>query len=61
MIPSVRYGWWYFYAHSVVATVATGEEVGLLGTGVQITAIICISVLVALKMMLNSIDKDKKG
>lgn len=30
-------------------------------TGAQITAIICITVLVALKMMLNSIDKDKKG
>jgi hypothetical protein len=32
-----------------------------MGTGVQITAIICITVLVALKMMLDSIDKDKKG
>jgi hypothetical protein len=32
-----------------------------MGTGAQITAIICITVLVALKMMLDSIDKDKKG
>lgn len=32
-----------------------------MGTGAQITVIICITVLVALKMMLNSIDRDKKG
>ncbi len=30
-------------------------------TGVQITAIICITILVTLKMLLDSIDKDKKG
>lgn len=28
-----------------------------MGTGAQITAIVCITILVALKMMLNSIDK----
>lgn len=32
-----------------------------MATGAQITVIICITILVALKMMLNSIDKDKKG
>lgn len=28
-----------------------------MGTGAQIVAIICITILIALKMMLNSIDK----
>jgi hypothetical protein len=28
-----------------------------MGTGAQITAIVCLTVLIALKMMLNSIDK----
>lgn len=32
-----------------------------MATGAQVTVIICITILVALKMMLNSIDKDKKG
>lgn len=32
-----------------------------MATGAQITVIICITILVALKMMLNSIDKDMKG
>lgn len=30
-----------------------------MATGAQITAIICITVLIALKMMLDSIDNDK--
>ncbi len=30
-------------------------------TGVRITAIICITILVTLKMLLDFIDKDKKG
>lgn len=34
----------------VVITVAAGA---------QITAIICVTILIALKMMLNSVDKDK--
>lgn len=32
-----------------------------MATGAQITAIICITILVALKMMIDSVDKDKKG
>lgn len=32
-----------------------------MGTGAQITTIICITILVTLKMLLDSIDKDKKG
>lgn len=37
-----------------------GKE-GHVATGAQITAITCITVLIALKMLIDSIDKDKKG
>jgi hypothetical protein len=32
-----------------------------MATGAQITAIICITILVALKMIIDSVDRDKKG
>ena len=61
MIPLIyKKDRWYFFLYQKLRY-RNKKEAGLLGTGAQITVIICITVLVALKMMLNSIDRDKKG